>query len=94
MPKFLDSVNTCSFKKLRKLRTDALHTEEVCMVYPSEDEAAIDSGGLLKGLASLCGLAHLKKLVNGRNAGCREFLRISRADTLNVYNFVGHCEIS
>ena len=47
MPKFLDSVNTCSFKKLRKLRTDALHTEEVCMVYPSEDEAAIDSGGLL-----------------------------------------------
>ena len=94
MPKFLDSVNTCSFKKLRKLRTDALHTEEVCMVYPSEDEAAIDSGGLLKGLASLCGLAHLKKLVNGRNAGCREFLRISRANTLNVDNVVGNCEIS
>ena len=85
---FLDGVNACGLEELRELRTDTLYTEEVCMIYPGEDELRRDTGLLCDFLASLCGSAFLEEILYLLNADSLEFGSICITNTLDVNNFV------
>ena len=89
---FLHGVDSGCLEKFGELRTDALDAEEICMVYPCEDELAGNAGCLLKFLAALGSLSPFKELVNCFNACGDEFLGIDRSYALNVDNLVSHCD--
>lgn len=87
---FLNGVHPGGLKKLGELRANTLDAEQIRVVHPHENQLAGDSGLLFKFLASLGCFSSLKKLIDSVDSGCGEFLRIDRADALDVNNFVNH----
>ena len=86
----LHGVHTGGLEQLGELRTDALDTEQVGMIDPSEHPAVVDAGGVFDGLAALRVATLLKELIDGLNADGDEFLSVHRADSLDVDNLVNH----
>ena len=88
--KFLYGVNSCSLKKLGKLRTYSLYPEKVGMVAPFEDEFLRNACLLSYCLASFRTSAFFKKLFYFYNSCSLKLFCISRAYTFDVNYFVCH----
>ena len=90
MTELLNGVDASLFKQFGKLWADAIDTEEVGMVRPTQDQLLTDACSVSQLLAALGGCALLEQFTYFVDTSGNEFLCINVAYTFDVDNFVIH----